>query len=142
MARARFRTLRGNEMTEVAERPDFGRITSSSSPPAPDVRNAHPDYVSIHNSAEFTELRRRFRRFVFPMSALFFIWYLTYVLLAAYARDFMSQKVFGTVHVGLVLGLLQFVSTLAITAAYLRYARRRIDPQVQAIRTKAGAATK
>jgi uncharacterized membrane protein (DUF485 family) len=125
-------------MTEVAQRPDFGRITQ----PAADVRNAHPDYASIHSSAEFIELRRRFRRFVFPMSALFFLWYLTYVLLAAYARDFMSQKVAGAVHVGLVLGLLQFVSTLAITAAYLRYARKRIDPQVQAIRTGVGAASK
>lgn len=126
-------------MTEVTHRPAaFGGITRS----APEVRNDRPDFVAIHNSPEFIELRRRFRRFVFPMSALFFLWYLGYVLLAAYARDFMSQQVFGTVHVGLVLGLLQFVSTLAITAGYLRFARRQLDPQVAAIRTKAGAANK
>jgi uncharacterized membrane protein (DUF485 family) len=106
------------------------------------VRNDQPDFAAIHASDEFTELRRRFRRFVFPMTASFFLWYIGYVLLTAYARDFMSQRVFGAVHVGLVLGLLQFVSTLAITAGYLRFARRRLDPQVAIIRTRAGAANK
>ena len=52
------------------------------------------------------------------------------------------QRIFGAVHVGLALGLLQFVSTLAITAGYLRFARRRLDPQVAIIRTRAGAANK
>jgi uncharacterized membrane protein (DUF485 family) len=106
---------------------------------AADARNNRPDFPAIQAGAEFTELRRRFRRFVFPMTALFFLWYLGYVLLAAYARGFMSQRIFGTVHVGLVLGLLQFASTLAITAGYLRFARRRLDPQVEIIRARAGA---
>jgi uncharacterized membrane protein (DUF485 family) len=43
--------------------------------------------------------------------------------------------------VGLALGLAQFVSTLAITAAYVRFARNRIDPQVAAIRRAAGIPT-
>ena len=97
-------------------------------------------YAEVQSSPKFTELRGRFRRFVFPMSALFFLWYLTYVLLAAYARGFMSHRLFGAVNVGLLLGLLQFVSTLAITAGYLRFARRRLDPEVAAIRARAGVA--
>jgi uncharacterized membrane protein (DUF485 family) len=116
----------------------FGGITG-----APDAKPTdRPDFVAIRDSAEFTALRRRFRQFVFPMSALFFLWYLTYVLLAAYARDFMSHRLVGSVNVGLVLGLLQFASTIAITGGYLRYARRHIDPQVAAIRRRAGAAKK
>ena len=39
------------------------------------------------------------------MSALFFLWYLTYVLLSAYARGFMSERLLGSVTVGLVFGL-------------------------------------
>lgn len=136
-------------MTDVAQSPtmtrppgqvpSFGGITRVAPEPR---RNDKPDFVAIHNSAEFTELRRRFRRFVFPMSAAFFLWYLTYVLLAAYARDLMSQKIMGSINVGLVLGLLQFVSTIAITAAYLWYARKNLDPRVKAIRTAAGVAPK
>ncbi len=125
-------TARAPEQTGAG----FGGITGR---PAP-VHGAPgaPDFAAIHDSEEFTALRSRFRRFVFPMAALFFLWYLTYVLLAAYAHDFMSHRLFGLVTVGLVLGLLQFASTIAITVAYVRYARRRLDPQVAAIRAGAG----
>jgi uncharacterized membrane protein (DUF485 family) len=40
-------------------------------------------YLPVQASPEFQELRSRLRRFVFPMSALFLIWYFTYVLLGA-----------------------------------------------------------
>lgn len=114
----------------------FGGITSE--PAAPPHATGAPDFAAIHDSPEFTALRRSFRLFVFPMTALFFFWYLTYVLLAAYARGFMSHHLFGLVTVGLVLGLLQFVSTAAITYGYVRYARRHLDPRVAEIRAAAG----
>jgi uncharacterized membrane protein (DUF485 family) len=117
----------------------FGGITRQPSPPP--APPGAPDFVAIRNSPEFTALRRRLRRFVFPMSALFFVWYLTYVLLAAFARDLLSQRLFGSINLALVLGLAQFVSTLAITVGYLRFARNRIDPQVAAIRRAAGLPT-
>ena len=65
----------------------------------------------MQNSDEFQALKRRFRRFVFPMTAFFLAWYFLYVLLADYAHDFMSTKVWGNITVGLLLGLGQFVST-------------------------------
>ncbi len=114
----------------------FGGITRQPEP-APRVPG-EADFAAIRDSAEFRALRRRFRWFVFPMSALFFLWYLTYVLLAAYARDFMSQRLSGSITVGLALGLAQFVSTLAITFGYVRFARNRLDPRVAQIRAKAG----
>jgi uncharacterized membrane protein (DUF485 family) len=118
----------------------FGGITSApASPPAP---SDEPDFAAIHDSPEFAALRRRFRLFAFPMAALFFLWYLTYVLLAAFAHDLMSHRVYGLVTVGLLLGLLQFVSTAAITIGYVRYARRHLDPRVAAIREAAGVAGK
>ena len=121
----------------IASRPlDFGGIIEA--PATALTEKDRPDFGAIHGSAEFGELRRRFRTFVFPMSALFFVWYLTYVLLAAYARGFMSHRLLGSVNVGLVLGLLQFVSTIAITNGYLRYARAKLDPQVRLIRERAG----
>jgi uncharacterized membrane protein (DUF485 family) len=97
--------------------------------PAPEV------WRDAHESADFVALRRRLRAFVFPMTALFLVWYLLYVLLADYAHGFMSIKLVGNINVGLVLGLLQFVSTFAITALYVRYANRRLDPLAERIRT-------
>jgi uncharacterized membrane protein (DUF485 family) len=117
----------------------FGGITTRrSASPAP----GEVDYGAIHDSERFAALRGRFRRFVFPMAALFFCWYLTYVLLAAYGHDFMSHRLFGLVTVGLVLGVLQFASTIAITAAYVRFARRNLDPLVAELRAAAGVPEK
>ena len=85
-------------------------------------------YVSAANTPEFAELRRALRRFVFPVSAAFLVWYALYVLLSAYARDFMSTKVVGHVNIALIFGLLQFVSTFLIAWAYARHADRQLDP--------------
>lgn len=92
------------------------------------------DYQRVQRADEFQDLRRRFRRFVFPMTAFFLIWYLLYVLLAAYAHDFMSTRVTGNITVGLLFGLGQFVSTFAITMIYARWANRRQDDVADRLR--------
>ncbi|MEN3266967.1 MAG: hypothetical protein V7646_3861 [Pseudonocardia sp.] len=68
------------------------------------------------------------------MSIAFLAWYLAYVLLASYAPGFMAIKVFGNINVGLIIGLLQFVSTFAITTIYVRYADKHLDPAAEKIR--------
>ncbi|WP_345710475.1 DUF485 domain-containing protein [Kineococcus glutinatus] len=93
-------------------------------------------YQDVRESPEFAALRRRFRRFVFPMTGLFLVWYFTYVLLADYAHGFMSTPVVGNVNVGLLLGLGQFVSTFAITTAYVRWADRHFDPEADELRQR------
>jgi uncharacterized membrane protein (DUF485 family) len=85
-------------------------------------------YEHVQASPEFAELRSRLRRFVFPMSAAFLLWYLLFVLLASYAPEYMATPVLGAINVGLILGLLQFVSTFAIATLYGRYADRHLDP--------------
>lgn len=92
------------------------------------------DYIAVNESEQFTSLRRTQRSFVFPMAAFFILWYAAYVLLGAYAHDFMARPVFGSVNMGIVLGLGQFVTTFAITSIYVVFANRRLDPQAQAIR--------
>ncbi len=94
-------------------------------------------YQRAERSEEFQALRRRFRRFVFPMTALFLIWYFAYVLLASYAHDFMSQRI-GDSHitVGLLFGLGQFVSTFVITMVYARWANNSLDPEAEALRER------
>ncbi|MBF6299850.1 DUF485 domain-containing protein [Nocardia amamiensis] len=102
--------------------------------PAPRVAPSAAEFAGIQASPQFQELRNRLRRFVFPMTALFLLWYLGYVLLGAYAHDFMSRPVFGNINVGLLFGLGQFASTFTITALYVRFANRELDPRAAAIR--------
>jgi len=68
------------------------------------------------------------------VTVVFIAWYFVYVLLAAYAHDFMSTKVWGNINIGLLLGLAQFVSTFAITILYVRYADRNLDPLADELR--------
>ncbi|UHJ54274.1 DUF485 domain-containing protein [Mycolicibacterium fortuitum] len=85
-------------------------------------------------SPEFQELRTRLRRFVFPMTAFFLVWYALYVALGAFAHDFMAIRVFGNINVGLLIGLGQFLTTFLITGLYVRFANRELDPRATAIR--------
>jgi len=93
-------------------------------------------YEEVQASPEFADLRSRLRRFVFPMSAAFLIWYLAYVLLASFAPAFMAIKLVGNINVGLVIGLLQFVTTFVITTAYVRYANNYLDPAAERLRRR------
>ena len=95
---------------------------------------ADVEWERIQESGQFARLRQALRGFVFPMTAAFLLWYLAYVLCAAYARGFMNTKVFGNVTLGLVFGLLQFLSTFVIAILYARYANRRFDPLADELR--------
>lgn len=102
------------------------------SPDAP----ASVDFEGVQASEQFQELRKRHRSFVFPMAVAFLLWYFAYVLLADYAVEFMSTKVWGNINIGLLLGLAQFVTTFAITGWYVSYSNRRLDPIAAEIRNE------
>jgi uncharacterized membrane protein (DUF485 family) len=85
-------------------------------------------YLEVQNSDEFGRLRHTLRRFIFPTTIAFILWYALYVLLSAYARDFMAIKLVGNINVALLLGLLQFVSTFVIAWYYARFAAQKVDP--------------
>lgn len=92
------------------------------------------DYIEVEESPRFTELKRKQRGFVFPMAVAFLVWYFAYVLLSSFAPEFMAQRVWGDITVGLIFGLGQFVTTFAITMTYVWYANRKLDPIAEEIR--------
>jgi uncharacterized membrane protein (DUF485 family) len=102
----------------------------------PTRRGGGTSYEEVQASEEFVELRARFRRFVFPVTVGFLVWYFLFVLLSAYAKDFMATKVLGTINLGLLFGLLQFVSTFGITMWYRRWSDRDFDPTADALRER------
>lgn len=108
-------------------------MATESSPPDADTA-APVDFTAYQQNPQFQELRKRHRSFVFPMAVFFLLWYFLYVLLASYATDFMSTPVWGNINIGLIMGLLQFVTTFAITMGYVTYANRKLDPIAADIR--------
>jgi uncharacterized membrane protein (DUF485 family) len=110
--------------------PDQG---AGGSPPA---GGGGTDWAAVQASPDFQELRSRLRRFVFPVTIGFLAWYLLYVLLASYAPGFMAIKLLGNINVGLIFGLLQFVSTFVITHLYVSHANRKTDPIADEMRER------
>ncbi|MEU8828266.1 DUF485 domain-containing protein [Streptomyces sp. NPDC048636] len=104
------------------ESDDTDDRTRRAGPPA-----AEDVYTEVHGSAAFQEVRRRYRRFVFPAAAAFLLWYLVYVVAATTAPDLMARPVIGVLNVAMVAGLAQFATTFLLTWAYARHARLRRD---------------
>lgn len=91
-------------------------------------------FAAVQVSAEFQDLKRRFRAFAFPMTAAFLIWYFAYVLLSVFAKSFMETPAIGNLNIGMVMGLAQFVTTFLITWLYIRHMTTNIDPIANKLR--------
>lgn len=85
-------------------------------------------YSEFAQRSDFIELRRRYRRFAFPATIAFLVWYVAYVLCNNWARGLLETQVIGHINVAVVFGLLQFVSTFVIAALYARHAKSALDP--------------
>ncbi|QQM40364.1 DUF485 domain-containing protein [Streptomyces liliifuscus] len=109
--------------------------TGAPAPAVPPARGEQEDrtaraadvYLEVQRSAAFQEVRSRYRRFVVPAVAVFFTWYVGYVVTATTAPEFMAQPVAGAVNVAMLAGLGQFLTTFLFTWAYARHARLRRD---------------
>jgi uncharacterized membrane protein (DUF485 family) len=102
--------------------------TEDSAARVDDTPRRDIDWEAIEASPEFQELERTRRSFVVPATIFFLAWYMGFVVLAAYAEDFMSERVYQGLTVGYCLALTQFVMVLVLGIMYLRRADRVYDP--------------
>ena len=86
------------------------------------------DWEAIERSPEFQELVRKRRAFVLPGTLFYLAWYMGFILLVAYAEDFMSRSVYEGLTVGYCLALTQFVMVLVLGLLYLRKSDNEFDP--------------
>lgn len=124
----------------------------------PPRSNHAANYAEIQREPDFVELRRRLRRFAFPVTIAFLTWYLLYVVMSAFSLqqetvdgktvnvktglgEFMDTPVLGEhINIALIFGLLQFLSTFVIAYIYSRYADRKLDPLARKLRELAEGA--
>jgi len=86
------------------------------------------DWEAIERSPEFQELVHKRRSFVIPGTIFFLSWYLGFILLCAYAEDFMAESVYQGLTVGYCLALTQFAMVFILGIWYLRKADKEFDP--------------
>lgn len=106
-------------------------MTTTSAPEAGPV-----DYREVQAREDFSDLRRTHRSFVFPMTLFFLVFYLVYVTLGAFWPELFAIKVFGNINLGVLYGLSQFAVVGVITAAYVNFTNKKLDPKAVAIRAE------
>lgn len=107
---------------------------TQSTPPFQRHTPTAEEFIAAQRSPEFQELRSKQRGFTFPLTILFIVWFVVYVLIAMYWPSFMSIQLWGNINVGILMGFLQFVTTFLITWAYVKYANKELEPRARAIR--------
>lgn len=90
----------------------------------------HPkvDWEGIERSPEFQELVHRRRSFVIPGTLFFLAWYMAFIIVCAYAPDFMGERVYQGLTVGYVLALTQFLMVFVLGLLYLNRSAKVFDP--------------
>lgn len=93
-------------------------------------------WSETQSSPAFQSLRKSFRGFAFPLTVAFLVWYFSYVVLTAWAREWVSTPVFGNLNIAFILGVLQFLSTFLIMWLYERHSSHKLDSASDALRDK------
>ncbi|HKQ00405.1 MAG TPA: DUF485 domain-containing protein [Actinomycetes bacterium] len=91
---------------------------------------------AVGKDPEMVELERRHRRFVWPVTAFFLVYYMLLNILAGTSPGLMGTKVFGEFTFGYLFALSQFVMAFVVAWVYSRWAARRIDPLATDLREK------
>jgi uncharacterized membrane protein (DUF485 family) len=97
-------------------------------PSAADAAGATQTAGVAQEGGEVAELAARHRRFTWPMTAFFLIYYMLLMWLPSVAPGFMGRKVVGNFTFAYLFALSQFVMTFIVAWLYSRFARRRLDP--------------
>ena len=101
--------------------------TSAAKDSASGTAEAEYDWRAIEASPEFRELVASKRRFIFPAGIFSLAYFLTYLMLAAFATDLMASRV-GGVSVAWLLAVSAVLVTWVVTWLYLRKSDREWDP--------------
>lgn len=99
-------------------------------PPPP----AYPPMVPVPHHTELARLRTNYRWLRRTMTLAALGYFVAYLCLSGYFPGVMDTQLFGTLNLGVVLGLLQVPVTLMCVIAYEYTARGTIDPAAHRVR--------
>jgi uncharacterized membrane protein (DUF485 family) len=111
----------------MATRPDNRPVDEGEAVTATEVVGRDPEMV---------ELEARHRRFVWPATIFFLVYYMALNVLAGSVPDVMGKKLFGEFTFGYLFALSQFVMAFVVAWIYTSWAKRRIDPLAADLREK------
>lgn len=95
------------------------------------------NFKEIEKSTEFQKLKRSKNMFIWPITGLFFCYYLAFPLMAGYAKPLMVKFIFGNLTFGYLYGLTFYIIAWALAAIYVVKAKS-FDKQAEKIVQKYG----
>ncbi len=97
------------------------------------------NFQSILQSPKFQELVRTRSKFGWTLSVLMLFIYLGFILLVAYDKSLLAQKIAGgTTSLGIVLGLAVIIIAFLLTAIYVVRANGRYDDLTDQVKREMG----
>ena len=112
---------------EPSRSPTTGRMPAEEAVTATEAVGKDPEMV---------ELEHRHRRFVWPATIFFLVYYMALNILAGTSPDLMGKKLVGEFTFGYLFALSQFVMAFVVAWVYSRWAASRIDPLATDLRDK------
>jgi uncharacterized membrane protein (DUF485 family) len=119
--------MANDDRRDPSRSPTTGRMSTDEAVTATEAVGRDPEMI---------ELEHRHRRFVWPVTVFFLIYYMALNVLAGTAPDLMGTKVFGEFTIGYLFALSQFLMAFVVAWVYSRWAARRMDPLAADLREK------
>ena len=116
-----------NDRRDPSRSPTTGRMPAEEAVTATEAVGKDPEMV---------ELEHRHRRFVWPATVFFLVYYLALNVLAGTSPGLMGRKLFGEFTFGYPFALSQFLMAFIVAWVYSRWAASRIDPLATDLRDK------
>jgi uncharacterized membrane protein (DUF485 family) len=101
----------------------------------------HPDEVDLDDDPDvraLDELAARRLRVALALTAAMLVVYFGFILLIAFAKDFLAERIVSGLTVGMALGVCVIFATWALTWAYVRWANRVYEPEAARLREAIG----
>ena len=115
------------DIREPSRSPTTGRMPAEEAVTATEAVGKDPEMV---------ELEKRHRRFVWPATVFFLVYYLALNVLAGTSPGLMGRKLLGEFTFGYLFALSQFLMAFVVAWVYSRWAASRIDPLASDLREK------
>lgn len=108
-----------------------GSDLEPDSRPQPDealLEETHPDVAALD------VLAAKRLRVALALTAAILVVYFGFILLIAFAKGFLSERIVTGLTVGMALGVLVILTTWALTWIYVRWANRVYEPEATRLR--------
>jgi uncharacterized membrane protein (DUF485 family) len=86
------------------------------------------------DDAALEALAARRSRVALALTGAMLVVYFGFILLIAFAKGFMSERITDGLSVGMALGVLVILSTWVLTWTYVRWANRVYEPEIARLR--------